>query len=316
MPVREEPPGSGRYTVEFQFRYRRIHRRCPSGTTKEEAKTLEATIRRAIFASSDLGVAPEVPLDGAIQVWLEERVIGSKSERSVALHAFALADHVKGKKLHELADVADSYRKHAKATGLAAATINRRLAILKSVGKFAWRKKWVAENLSARIQLDSPDNARHRYLEGPEIGKLIDKAPTPEGRAWIALAAYTGLRRGELHALTKANIRRGVIDLGTSKNGEPRLVPIGKTLAPHLKHIPWERTVDSLDWEFRHARDAAGLVDFRFHDLRHTTASLLANAGVDLGTIAAILGHKTLQTTKRYRHLYLGTLKKAIARIA
>lgn len=316
MPVRENPPGSGRYDVEFQFRKRRIHRRCPKGTTKEEAKTLEASIRRAIFATRDLGVAPDVPLDGAIQVWIDERVTGSKSERTRKGHAFALADFVAGKKLHEIPEVADSYRRHGKAAGLAPATIDRRLAVLKAVGKFAWRKQWIAENLSARVELANPDNARHFYLSPRQVPKLVAKAPTPEGRAWIALAAYTGLRRGELHALQKRQIRGGVIDLGTSKNGEPRIVPIGKSLTRHLACIPFERSVDSLDWEWRSARAAAGLDHLHFHDLRHTTASLLANAGVDLGTIAAILGHKTLQTTKRYRHLYVKTLRRAMDKIA
>jgi integrase len=316
VPVRESPAGSGRYVVEFQFRKRRIHRRCPRGTTKAEAQTLEATLRKAIFATRDLGVAPAVPLDGAIQVWLDEKVAGSKSELSRRRHALAIADFVVGKKLHEIPEVADAYRKHGRAMKLAPATIDRRLCTLKAVAKFAWRKQWIGENLSARVELQNADNARHRYLEPREITKLVAKALTPEGRAWIALAAFTGLRRAELHALSKQQIRRGVIDLGTSKNGEPRIVPIGKSLKAHIRCIPFTRTVDSMDYEFRQARAAAGLVDFRFHDLRHTTASLLANAGVDLGTIAAILGHKTLQTTKRYRHLYLGTLTKAIAKIA
>ena len=316
MPVREDPPGSGRYTVEFQFRKRRIHRRCPEGTTREEAKALEATLRRAIFATRDLGVEADVPLAGAIQVWIDEKVAGSKSEKERSRHALALHDHVGKKTLRELPDVADAYRKHAKAQGLALATINNRLNVLKAVAKFAWGKRWIGENLSPRVALENPDNKRHRYLKPHQIGPLVRKAPTPEGRAWIALAAYTGLRRGELHALGKHQIHDGLIDLGTSKNGEPRLVPIIPKLKRHVAQIPFTRSVDSLDWEWRVARKAAGLEDFRFHDLRHTTASLLANAGVDLGTIAAILGHKTLQTTRRYRHLYVGTLRDAMAKIA
>lgn len=316
MPVREDPPRSGRYVVEFQFRKRRIHRRCPEGTTREEAKALEATLRRSIFATRDLGVEADVPLPGAIQVWLDEKVAGSKSERSRNLHAIALHEHVAGKKLREIPDVADAYRKHGRSVGLAVATVNNRLNILKAVAKFAWNKRWIGENLSARVPLDNPDNKRHRYLKPRQIDPLVSKAPTPDGRAWIALAAYTGLRRSELHALSKRQIHDGLIDLGTSKNGEPRIVPIIPKLKRHIACVPFTRSVDSLDWEFRQARAAAGLEDFRFHDLRHTTASLLANAGVDLGTIAAILGHKTLQTTRRYRHLYTATLKSAMAKIA
>lgn len=316
MPVREEPRGSGRLVVEFQYRKRRIHRRCPAGTTREEAKALEATLRRAIFATGVLGVEAEVPLPGAIQVWLEERVKGSKSEKERTRHALALHDHVAGKTLRDVPDVAAAYRKHARARGLAIATVNNRLSILKATAKFAWQKRWIGENLATRIQLDDPDNKRHRYLKPRQIDALVRKASTPAGRAWIALAAYTGLRRGELHGLQKRQIHDGLIDLGTSKNGEPRLVPLLPKLKQHVKQVPFARTVDSLDTEFRRARAAAGLVDFRFHDLRHTTASLLANAGVDLGTIAAILGHKTLQTTRRYRHLYTATLRAAMAKIA
>ena len=54
-------------------------------------------------------------------------------------------------------------------------------------------------------------------------------------------------------------------------------------------------------WE--NARDAAGLVDFRFHDLRHSTASYLAMSGASQLEIAEVLGHRTLQMVRRYAHL-------------
>ena len=53
----------------------------------------------------------------------------------------------------------------------------------------------------------------------------------------------------------------------------------------------------------------------RFHDLRHSTASMLINAGVDLYTVGAILGHAGPQTTARYAHLSQQTLKKAMGRL-
>jgi integrase len=47
----------------------------------------------------------------------------------------------------------------------------------------------------------------------------------------------------------------------------------------------------------------AGLADFHFHDLRHTTASYLAMGGGSIAEIASVLGHKTLAMVKRYSHL-------------
>ena len=51
------------------------------------------------------------------------------------------------------------------------------------------------------------------------------------------------------------------------------------------------------------AVEAAGIEDFRFHDLRHSAASYLAMNGATLAEIAEVLGHKTLQMVKRYAHL-------------
>ena len=57
----------------------------------------------------------------------------------------------------------------------------------------------------------------------------------------------------------------------------------------------------------------AELTDVTFHDLRHTFASRLVMAGVDLPTVQALMGHKTIAMTMRYTHLAPGHKRTAIA---
>lgn len=312
MPVRTI---DGRHTVEFQLRGLRVHRRCPPGTTKAEAQELENRLRREIFATRDLGREPTVSLPAAIERWLTERVAGSKSEKMRRAHSHALVDFVEGRTLRDIPAVAVAYRKYAQAEGYAIATVNARLNVLKAVAKWAWRAELIAENLSPRVPLQDPQNGRHRYESVATIRRIVSAAETREGRAWIALAAGTGLRAGELHRITPGQVQRGAVYLPPrTKNGEPRIVPVADWARPHLKALPFTRTRDSLDNEWRKARAAAGVEDFRFHDLRHSFASQLINREVPLEIVGKLLGNHPL-TTRRYAHLYEATLRKAVKKV-
>ena len=129
----------------------------------------------------------------------------------------------------------------------------------------------------------------------------------------------TGARRGELVGLTwdRVDLRAGTAFLEVTKSGERRTLPIR---GPALKSLTEYSKVRRLDSKFvfpsldgrkafsfrpywERAVTRAELEDFRFHDLRHTTASYLAMNGATLIEIADVLGHKTLEMVKRYAHL-------------
>jgi site-specific recombinase XerD len=61
------------------------------------------------------------------------------------------------------------------------------------------------------------------------------------------------------------------------------------------------KTTGAREW-FEQALSAAGIVNFRWHDLRHTFASRLVMKGVDIHTVQELMGHKTIQVTLRYAH--------------
>lgn len=248
--------------------------------------------------------------------WIREKVIGSKSEAERQRHAHALVDYVEGKSLRDIPSIADAYREDALAAGLAKATINNRLCVLKAVAKWAWRKEppLLKENLSAKVWLFDPQNARHRYEDAATLRRLVDAMQTVQGRAWVALAAGAGMRAGELHGVQPAHVKDGSIFLGYTKNGEPRLVPVADWATPHLAALPFTLTRDQLDQEWRKARAAVGVPDLHFHDLRHSYASLLANKGVPLQIVGELLGNHPL-TTRRYTHLYQQTLREAVKKL-
>lgn len=199
------------------------------------------------------------------------------------------------------------------------ATVNRYLAVLSQVMTHAEREwEWAQENPVRRVKKLREPAGRVRFLSPEELKALLSVLEArPMLAAVVELALGTGLRRGELIRLRWSDVdlaRRLVVVMG--KNHERRGIPLSARVVEALRKLP--RRVDTpllfpgprhrdKPWEFektwKAAVFAAGLEDFHFHDLRHTTASYLAMNGATEREIAEVLGHKTLQMVKRYTHL-------------
>ena len=120
---------------------------------------------------------------------------------------------------------------------------------------------------------------------------------------------------------------RTIATIRRTKNNEPKHIPLNAMVQATLAALPvvgatvlawpWGDPVSdtTLYAAFGRACRAAGISNFHWHDLRHTFASHLVMAGVDLRTVQELLGHKTLETTLRYSHLALAHKATAVARI-
>ena len=181
-------------------------------------------------------------------------------------------------------------------------------------------------------------NERVRYLLPAEYQRLLAVCPLPWRRV-VTLAVHTGLRRTELITLQWVRVdmaNRMIVFPGAGrKTGRPHSVELSdvayETLleiqAEHAAHqvtpaqvfydVARGRSLRPKDdrWWYRACREA-GLHDFRFHDLRHTTASWLRMTGADLLTVKEILGHSSIKMTARYAHITPVHRKAALNRFS
>lgn len=149
----------------------------------------------------------------------------------------------------------------------------------------------------------------------------------------VVVSLHTGLRRGELFALTwqSVDLAAGKLTVhgATAKSGTTRYLPLNTEalavlrgwrdqLSENSRLVFPGRNGDALNnvrrsWEG--VLKAAGIKRFRWHDLRHTFASKLVMAGVDLNTVRELLGHSDYKVTQRYAHLAPEHKAAAVAKL-
>lgn len=202
------------------------------------------------------------------------------------------------------------------------ATLNRYLAALSVVFSYAMCElEWLDTNPISKVSKLPEPRGRVRYLSDTERESLLlaaQESTNPYIYPVILLAITTGARKMEIMGLRWADVnlpaQRAI--LHDTKNGERRCLPLVEPALGELRKLheirgKSEYLFPSRDgqqpFDIKRAWDAvintANITDFHFHDLRHTCASYLAMNGATMGEIAAVLGHKTLQMTKRYAHL-------------
>jgi integrase len=273
-------------------------------TSKREAEEVERALRNQVareLHAGRTGKPVERTYAEALEKWLE-----SGAPKSMLSHARNTRPYMDPIPLHLAIPAAHNMKSAMLKKGLSVMTINRRLAVVQRILNMAYKEwEWLSEPLGTKIKKFSEKGMeREFYLTREEVDQVIEQVKNPEARKVILLAAYTGLRRGELLGLKQANWQQPYIIMKAKTKGKkPRTIPVIEEFWPYMK-LPFKLSMSQLRDQFEAAREAIGRPDIRYHDMRHTYASWLAkNPNVPLTMLRDLLGHSNISVTSKYSHL-------------
>ena len=278
------------------------------------ARSVESEMDKGYFVS--VSEAQRTTLCDLIQRYLREVTpnMKSASEDSIRLKALIRKPIAKWS-MANLSSTRIAAFRDERLLEVSAGTVIRELAYLSSIINHA-RREW-GINVPNPVQMirkpPSPP-ARGRVLTDAEVSALL-RVFEPIGRRShlvkpiVELALATAMRRGELLSLRWENInfKAHTAFLPTTKNGDSRTVPLSSSavnilgnLPRHLSGVVFPLNAPALDAAFKRGLLRSDLQNIRFHDLRRTAITQMAEKLPNVIELAAVSGHKSLMVLKQY----------------
>ena len=229
---------------------------------------------------------------------------------------------------------------HMKKKGYAIGTINRALVLLRYGFELAirWKEPGVEVNPVKEIKNIKDDNKLERYLSDKQA-KVLMQAVAQSSNAMlqhiVLFLIYTGARKNEVLQACWQDVdwQKSSWRIPKTKSGKVRHVPLSRGALELLNKLQNQIKLDhmgkraifanpetgkpfiSFFYSWNSARVRAGMPEFRIHDLRHSFASYLVNAGRSLYEVQELLGHADIKTTSRYAHLSRERLAQAVEHV-
>ena len=187
---------------------------------------------------------------------------------------------------------------------------------------------YLDSNPAKKVKLFSEtENLRERILSFDDEEALIGVA-SGHLRSMIIVGLNTGMRRNEILKLKweQVDFVMMLVKVENTKSGKPRIIPVNRRLFIELDGLKRKNGISSFVFlnpktglpftdvkkAFHSAVKQAKIGSLRFHDLRHTFASRLVAAGVDLITVKELLGHHSVRVTERYTHSQPAQKREAV----
>lgn len=218
---------------------------------------------------------------------------------------------------------------------LAPASVNRLLGNLKHIMSMAVEWGVLAVSPFARVKLLQVPRRTERILTKDEEARLLaacEQVRTPHLRQLVTIALNTGMRKGEIHSLRWEHLdipNRSIHVLNGKTERSNRHIPMNDAVFEVVSELQFGRKNDFVfpstrkngeqlrdpKKGFAKALRLAQIPHLRFHDLRHTFATRIVHAGVDIITLKDLLGHTKITTTARYTHPLADDKMAAVKRL-
>ena len=284
--------------------------------SKNEAQEFLAQLEAETWRCAKLKEKPRRSWQEATVQWLGET--GHKRTHQGDIDKLKWIDpYLRGKYLDEIdRELIESIARAKEAEGRGPATVNRYLALIRSILRAAWQK-WEWIDKVPMVFMRKEAEKRVRFLTQQEATRLLDELP--EHLSYMAhFALMTGLRMNNVVRLKWSQInmekKQAWIHPDESKSGNAIGVPLNNEainvlkaqLGKHLKYVftyKGKPVLRASTHAWYKACERAGIEDFRFHDLRHTWASWHAQNGTPLNILQEMGGWRSAEMVRRYAHL-------------
>jgi site-specific recombinase XerD len=240
--------------------------------------------------------------------------------------------HFRGMRMDDITPMDIARYRKVRAEEVKPGTVNRELACLKHMFNTAIKWGNASHNPVKEVKpLRAPRRAE-KILNEEEAKRLISSAKG-RTRSVITMVLNTGMKLGETLSLKweDVGLAEGFIMVRSPRRERDRKIPLNSTLSALLHNLHNMRRTDSpyvfadpktghpvkkIEKSFKSALNRAGLQGYTFNDLRHSFAKRLAQSGVDPITVKELLGHSTLEVTKRYFQSTPESKRKAVELIS
>lgn len=325
---------NGKYYCRFQLNGERHHKLCAGATSIKEAEKIENAFKYKLQQQQN-GIIPRdlknITINKLFKIYLEYSETNKKSYDSDVSRTKLIKQYFGETTLIKdiTPEKVEKFKVFLLDQNRSTMTVNRYLEQIKTAFRMAVDNNYLLKNPCQNIKKFPVKNYSVRYLKPDEEERLFKVLPEYL-KGIVIVALNTGLRKSNILELRweQINFDFNFIEVLENKGNKHLLIPLNEKLIQFFNNKPdTERTgyifinpetglpYKDIKKAWSTALEKAKIENFRFHDLRHTVGTRLAEQLVPVNVIKELLGHSDVHTTMRYVHSTQGAKLQALNKL-